>query len=117
MLSSGTKFYHLGQNVIISDEMLSSGIQCFHLELTLPSGTKCYHLGLNVIIWSKCYHLGRNVIIWDEMLSAGANVTIWDKMLSCGANVVMLLFGAIDIMVLSCDVIIWDDNTSLFYFS
>jgi hypothetical protein len=38
MLSSGA-------NVIIWDEMLSSGM-------------KCYHLGCNVIIWSKCYHLG-----------------------------------------------------------
>jgi hypothetical protein len=47
MLSSGT-------NVIIWDEMLSSGI------------------------------LGQNVIIWDAMLSSGANVTIWDEMLSSG---------------------------------
>jgi hypothetical protein len=73
MLSSGAK-------VIIWDEMLSSGM-------------KCYHLGLIVIIRDE------NVIIWDAMLSSGANVIIWDKMLSCGANVVMLSFGA--------NVIIW----------
>jgi hypothetical protein len=45
MLSSGA-------NIIIWDEMLSSGM--------------------------KCYHLGLNVIIWDEMLSSGANVIIRD---------------------------------------
>jgi hypothetical protein len=44
MLSSGA-------NVIIWDEMLSSGM-------------KCYHLVYNVIIWSY-------VIIWDKMLSSG----------------------------------------------
>ncbi len=52
-------------HVIIWDEMLSSGMQCYHLELMLSSGTKCYHLEL----------------------------------------------------MLSSDVIIWDDNTPLFYFS
>jgi hypothetical protein len=62
MLSSGTKCYHLGQSVIIWDEMLSSGMQCYHPELMLSSGTKCYLVLLlwyvgNVIIWSKCYHL------------------------------------------------------------
>jgi hypothetical protein len=36
---------HLGRNVIIWDEMLSSGMQCYHLDLMLSSGTKCYHLG------------------------------------------------------------------------
>jgi hypothetical protein len=39
MLSSGA-------NVIIWDEMLSSGIKCYHLELMLSST-----VGLNVIIW------------------------------------------------------------------
>jgi hypothetical protein len=43
-------------NVIIFDEMLSSGM--------------------------KCYHPGRNIIIWNAMLSSGANVIIWDEMLS-----------------------------------
>jgi hypothetical protein len=61
MLSSGA-------NVIIWNEMLSSGMQC--------------------------YHLGQNVIIWDEMLSSGANVIIWDKMLLSGANVIMVSSGA-----------------------
>ncbi len=104
MLSSGTKFYHRGCNVIIWsyndiiwDEMLSSGMICYHLELTLSSGTKCYHLGwkcyhleLMVSSGTKCYNLGWNVIIWDVMLSSGANVNIWDKMLSSGANIIMV---------------------------
>ncbi len=41
-----------GANVIIWDEMLTSGM-------------KFYHLGSNFIIWSY------NDIIWDEMLSSG----------------------------------------------
>jgi hypothetical protein len=56
-----------GSYVIIWDELLSSGM--------------------------KCYHLSCNVIICYAMLSSGANVIIWVKMLSCGANVVMLSFG------------------------
>jgi hypothetical protein len=70
--------------------MLSSGMQCYHLELMLSSEA-------NVIILSLCYHLGRNVIIWDEMISSGANVLmlqngayvsiIWVEMISSGANV------------------------------
>jgi hypothetical protein len=52
-----------GANVIIWDEMLSSGMKCYHLELMLSSG-------LHVIIWDE------NVIIWDEMFSSGANVII-----------------------------------------
>jgi hypothetical protein len=55
MLSSGA-------NVIIWDEMLSSWMKCYHLDLS--------------------YHLGQNAIILDEMLSSGANVIIWDEMLS-----------------------------------
>ncbi len=51
MLSSRTKCYHLGPDVIVWGEVLSSG--------------------------TKCYHPGQNVIIWDEMLSSGANVMIW----------------------------------------
>ena len=49
MLSSGMKSYHLelmlsaGANGITWDEMLSSWMQCYHLELMLSSGTKCYH--------------------------------------------------------------------------
>jgi hypothetical protein len=60
-------------NVIIWDEMLSSGMKCYHLELMLSS-------------WTKCYHLGCNVIILDAMLSFGANVIIWcyHVMLSSG---------------------------------
>jgi hypothetical protein len=53
-----SKCYHLGQNVIIWDEMLSSGMPYYHLELMISSGA-------NVIIWdemlssgTKCYHLG-----------------------------------------------------------
>jgi hypothetical protein len=62
MLSCGTKFYHLGWNVIIWDAMLSSGA--------------------NVIIWDKILSSGANVI----MVSSGANVIIWcyHVMLSSG---------------------------------
>ncbi len=89
--------------------MLSSAMKGYHLELMLSSGTTCYHLG-----W--------NVIIWDAMLSSGANGIIWDKMLSSGAKFIMVSSGANVIIwcyhvMLSCDVIIWDDNTPLFYFS
>jgi uncharacterized protein YheU (UPF0270 family) len=44
--------YHLGQNVIIWDEMLSSGANIIIWDEMLSSGKKCYHLGRNVIIWS-----------------------------------------------------------------
>jgi len=121
MLSSGV-------DVIIWDKMLSSGMKCYHLEIMLSSGTKCYHLGWDVIIWdvmllsgTKCYHLGWDVIIWDAMLSYGANVIIWNKcfmweeMLSSRSSVIIL--SKCYHLVLSCDVIIWDDNTPLFYFS
>jgi len=53
MLSSGMQCYHLGRNVIIWDEMLSSGA--------------------NVIIWDKMLSSAANVI----MVSSGANVIIW----------------------------------------
>ncbi len=118
MLSSTKKCYHLGWNVIIWDEMLSSGANVIIwdemlssgdnviiLDKMLAFGAKCYRPGWNhhqeLMLSSgmKCYHLGRNVIIWNAMLSSGANVIIWDKMLSCGANVVMLSFRA--------NVIIW----------
>jgi hypothetical protein len=64
MLSSGT-------NVIIWDEMLSSG-------------TKCYHLGLNVIIWDAMLSSGAIVIVWDEMLSSGIKCYHLEVMLSSG---------------------------------
>jgi hypothetical protein len=85
----------------------------------LSSGMKTLSSGTNVIIWDycTCYHLGLHIIIWDAMLSSGANVIIRDKMLSSGANVIMVSSGAIVNLVLSCDVIIWDDNKPLFYFS
>jgi hypothetical protein len=50
------------------------------------------------------------------MLSSGANVIIWDEMISSVPNVIMLQSGA-NHLVLSCDVIIWDDNTPLFIFT
>jgi hypothetical protein len=79
MLSSGMKCNHLGLNVIIWDEMISSGanvivlqsganviIWCYHVMLL--SGMKCYHLELMLSTRTECYH---------EMLSPGANVIIW----------------------------------------
>jgi hypothetical protein len=62
MSLSGMKRYHLGQNVIIRDEMLSSGPP-------LSSGTKCY-LELMLSSGMHCYHL-------EFMLSSGAYVIIW----------------------------------------
>jgi hypothetical protein len=65
--------------------MLSSGIQCYHMELMLSSGTTCYHLGLHVIIWDAMLPSGANVIILEKMISSGANVI----MVSSGANVII----------------------------
>ncbi len=62
ILSSGSKFYHLGCKVIIWDELLSSGANVI-LDEMLSSGTNCYHLELMLSSGMKCYHLGRNVII------------------------------------------------------
>ncbi len=45
------------------NEMLSSGMKCYHLELMLSSGTKCYHLGLHVIIWDAMFSSARG---WEE---------------------------------------------------
>ncbi len=91
----------------------------------LSSGTKFYHLGWNVIIWDAMLSSGANVIIWDYMLSSGMQcyhlelMSIWDKMISSGANVIhnSIIWSQFCHLVLSCDVIIWDDNTPLFYFS
>jgi hypothetical protein len=42
---------------MIWDEILSSGMQCYHLELMLSSGANVLMVssGANVIIW--CYHV------------------------------------------------------------
>jgi hypothetical protein len=71
MLSSGVKCYHLGRNVIIWDEMLSSGANIIRDEML--------SFGASVIIWSFFCYLelillfGGNVIIWryHVMLSSG----------------------------------------------
>jgi hypothetical protein len=58
----------------------------------------------------KCYHL-------ELILSYRANVIIWYEMLSSGANVINVTkWSYCYHLVLSCDVIIWDDNTLLFIF-
>ncbi len=64
-----------------------------------------------------------NVIMWDEMLSSGANVITWDQMLSCGKqekvrnNKIGGCYHPIFYhLVLSCDVILWEDNTGTFHF-
>ena len=92
------KFFHLGCSVIIWDEMLSSGMKCYHLGLNVII-MKCYHLELMLSSGTTCYHLELHVIIWDAMFISGANVIIWDKMLSSKANVIMVSSGA--------NVIIW----------
>jgi hypothetical protein len=63
--------YHLRANAIIWEEMLSSGMKCYHLELMLSSGAnviiwdECYHLELMLSSGTKGYHLGLNFIIWS----------------------------------------------------
>ncbi len=99
ILSSGTKCYHLGWNVIIWDDMLSSVANGIIWDKMLSFGMKHYHLEPMLSSGTTCYHLGWIIIIWDAMLSSGANVVIWDKMLSSGANVLMVSSGA--------NVIIW----------
>jgi hypothetical protein len=74
--------------------MLSSGANGIIWDGMLSSGMKCYHL--------------------EIMLSSGANVIIWDEMPSSGANVIICIYCYH--LVLSCDVIIWDDNTPIFIF-
>jgi hypothetical protein len=82
MLSSGTKCYHLGQNVIIWDEILSFGAnviiwdKCYHRDERLSSGMLCFDLELMLSSGTKCYHLGCNFIILDAILLSGANVII-----------------------------------------
>jgi hypothetical protein len=61
--------------------MLSSGMQCYHLELMLSSGANVIRnviILANVIILDKmlssgmkCYHLGRKCYHLELMLSSG----------------------------------------------
>jgi hypothetical protein len=44
-------------HVIIWDDMLSSGMKYYHLELMLSSGMKHYQLELMFSSGTKCYHL------------------------------------------------------------
>jgi hypothetical protein len=57
MLSSGTKFYHLGLNVIMWDAMLSSGANDIIWDEMISSGANIIMLQsvANVILW--CYHV------------------------------------------------------------
>ena len=57
MLSSGTKCYHLGLNVIMWDAILSSGAIIIIWDDMVSSGANVIMLqsGANVIIW--CYHV------------------------------------------------------------
>jgi hypothetical protein len=78
--------------------MLSSWTNVIIWDYKLSSGTTCYHLGCNVIIWNLCYHLWQNAIIWSLCYNGIIRSSCYH-------------------LVLSCDVIIWDDNTPFFYFS
>ncbi len=91
--------------IIIWDEMLSSWMKCYHMELMLSSGMQCYYLELMLLSETKYNHLGWNVIIcviiWDAMLSSGAimissgtksyhlgwDVIIWSYFYHMGRNV------------------------------
>jgi hypothetical protein len=53
-----SKWYHLGQIAIIWDEILSSGMQYYHLEVKLSSGAYVLSSGANGIIWNKLLSSG-----------------------------------------------------------
>ncbi len=108
MLSSGV-------NVFIWDEMLSSGANVIIWDEMLSSGMKCYHLGLNVSIWDEMLSSGMQCYHLELMLSSGTKGYHLELILWYGANVIIWTWCYH--LVLSCDVIIWDDNTPLFYFS
>jgi hypothetical protein len=69
--------------------MLSSGMQCYHLELMLSSGTTCYHLGPHVIIWDEMLSSGMQYYNLEPMLSSGTKCYHLEPMLSSGANVII----------------------------
>ncbi len=137
MLSCGMKFYHLGyifssgakfimwskcyvkafvimwyevRNVIILDQMLSSGSYVIMWDEMLLCGMKWYHLG-----W--------NVIIWDEMLSSGANVIMCNKSSLVEEDVVIwsILWCKVPKkLILSSGVVMWCYHVGwhpLFYYS
>jgi hypothetical protein len=76
--------------------MLSSGMKCYHLEQILSCGT-------------KCYHVGRNVIMWTQMLSSGQFCAV---KLPTKFHAIIWWYH----VVLSCDVIMRDDNTPFSFF-
>ncbi len=91
-----------GANVIIRDEMLSSGMKCYHLlwnvviwDEMLSSGMKCYHLGWNVIICVAMLSSGLQL----AMLSSGVNVIIWGERLSSGANIMRMLSSGASVII------------------
>jgi hypothetical protein len=45
MLSSGGNVVIRDEMLSSWDEILSSGMKCYHLEQMLSPGMKCYHLG------------------------------------------------------------------------
>ncbi len=63
-----------GANVIIWS--LCHHLLMFHRELMLSSWADVIIWDEMFSSGMKCYHLGLNNIIWDEMLSSGANVII-----------------------------------------
>jgi len=70
----GSICYHVRANVIMWEQLLSSGKNCI-------SGIICCHVRANVIMWEqilssgrKYYHVGANVIKWDQVVLVEAYV-------------------------------------------
>jgi hypothetical protein len=82
--------------------------QCYHM------GVECYHVGSNVLMLGRVGSMlscGINVIMW------GSNVIMWDQFYHVGVNVRLNVIIFCYHVMLSCDVIMGQDNTPPFSFS
>ncbi len=99
--------YHVVWTVIMWDQMLSCGVECYHVRSMLSCGINVFMSVLMLSCGMKFYHVGWTVIMWDQMLSCGvecyhvgsmlsrgvnhvgSNFIMWGWMLSCRINVIM----------------------------
>jgi hypothetical protein len=70
------KCYH----VIMWDQMLSCGVECYHVGAMLSYGGQIISCGINVIIWAS------NIIMWDQCYHVGVKCYHVGSMLSCGGR-------------------------------
>jgi hypothetical protein len=139
MLSSGSVSYPLTVFVILWARMLSSGKVCYPLgpyfilwKDMLSSGSVSYPLSLYVILWigmlssgSKRSSLTVYVILWEGTFYSGSvcyplglcyTLTVyvirWARIV-----ILLILYVSCYHLVSSSNVVIWDDNIYLFYFS